>query len=264
MEDYKVRSPRQAALDLTRYVADKNADLGSRKSPSEFVRAAQRDMGSLVNDGIFGPKTKARAASLLTGQTDPSDAPTPVTSAALMALPEPAVPSLVANTQPQQSFSSISLPIPSEYQQPEIEPAPEYGPAVGPIVAAPASLPVLSPAAAQAAADIPATTRLDIIAALRDFSAQQQATKADYDALIQKLSDNFTTKIKAISSEVETAALQRQATSEHNALVRDSERWNKNTENQQAILNKLVELMKATLANNSVTQRVYQAYGVRL
>lgn len=69
------RSPQAAATDLLAYVnqavkAKKTATLGSKGKPNTFVEAAQRDMGGLTADGIYGPDTRARGKAL-TGKSFP-------------------------------------------------------------------------------------------------------------------------------------------------------------------------------------------------
>jgi hypothetical protein len=57
------RTGKQAASDLRDYL-DGGGNPGSRASRSDFVRAAQHDMGGLQADGVYGTKTRARAKSL--------------------------------------------------------------------------------------------------------------------------------------------------------------------------------------------------------
>jgi len=52
-----------AAVALRDYLSG-TGDFGSRAKPSHTVANFQRDMGKLKNDGIVGPKTRARAQSL--------------------------------------------------------------------------------------------------------------------------------------------------------------------------------------------------------
>jgi hypothetical protein len=58
-------SPKEAAEALWIYLQGPNPDRGHKGAPSEIVRAAQKDMaGGLKADGIYGPKTAARAKAL--------------------------------------------------------------------------------------------------------------------------------------------------------------------------------------------------------
>lgn len=57
------RTGKQAASDLKDYL-DQGGNAGSRNNRSTFVRSAQTDMGGLTADGIYGPKTRARARAL--------------------------------------------------------------------------------------------------------------------------------------------------------------------------------------------------------
>lgn len=63
------RAPKRAALDLLLYVrgiGDKGraTALGYKNHPNQTVKDAQRDMGDLVDDGIYGNKTRARGKYL--------------------------------------------------------------------------------------------------------------------------------------------------------------------------------------------------------
>lgn len=71
-----MRKATQAAQDLYTYAtalirAGHGERLGSKASPDETVRSAQRDMKGLVIDGIYGPKTMSRGKELL-GREFPS------------------------------------------------------------------------------------------------------------------------------------------------------------------------------------------------
>lgn len=60
------RAPKDAAAALYALVTqDSFQDWGSRAHPNTLIAAAQRDMGSVTADGVYGPKTAARAAALL-------------------------------------------------------------------------------------------------------------------------------------------------------------------------------------------------------
>ena len=69
------RAPKRAALDLLSYARSvgsrgRAAAFGYKNNPNETVQDAQRDMGGLVADGIYGNKTRARGREL-TGQRFP-------------------------------------------------------------------------------------------------------------------------------------------------------------------------------------------------
>jgi hypothetical protein len=274
-DTYVKRSPVQAAKDLQNYVKQPKADLGKKGKPSVFIKFAQQDMGKLTADGIFGPKTKARAQELLTGKPEskPADT-TPIAQAALLSPPEPAAAVKPAESQPATSEDESGDGAPDESLGAESEPAPatQAGSGMDPIAAAGlvaptvvSSAPMTLPASVQAAtAALSPDVKSIIIEALREFQNQNQATKADYDSLITKLTEKFAPNLKAISEQVEMQALIRQATSEHNALVKSDERWTKNNQNQQAIFDKMAELIKTIQANDAVSRRVYAVYGVHL
>lgn len=69
------RAPEQAARELYDYAsaalkAKKGSQLGTKGRPSAVVQSAQRDMGQITADGIYGPSTRARGKQL-TGVTFP-------------------------------------------------------------------------------------------------------------------------------------------------------------------------------------------------
>lgn len=57
------RTGKQAANDLKDYL-DNGGNPGSRNNRSTFVRSSQSDMGGVSADGVYGPKTRARARAL--------------------------------------------------------------------------------------------------------------------------------------------------------------------------------------------------------
>jgi hypothetical protein len=59
-------SPETAAAMLKLYLtkSDGKVDWGSKQSPNPVILGAQRDMGGITADGIYGPKTQARGAAL--------------------------------------------------------------------------------------------------------------------------------------------------------------------------------------------------------
>jgi hypothetical protein len=61
----RVRSPLEAAQALSRLINERQP-LGTKAKPSDLVRAAQRDMkmAQTDQDGIYGPRTQARAREL--------------------------------------------------------------------------------------------------------------------------------------------------------------------------------------------------------
>jgi peptidoglycan hydrolase-like protein with peptidoglycan-binding domain len=63
-------SPRESAEAMYVYVSAPSSDLGSKKKPNATIRAAQKAMGGLTADGIYGPKTRARIHTL-TGRNPP-------------------------------------------------------------------------------------------------------------------------------------------------------------------------------------------------
>lgn len=238
---YGVRSPLQAAKDLRNYLSQKGAPLGNKSAPVPFIAAAQADMGGgLATDGIMGPKTRARMNALLSAGT-PN-----IAAAAMVAPPQPALAVLPPAPEP--------VPEPVYYA-----PAPEPAPA-----AVAVETPAYTPEVVEAVAAIPTEDRSAMASALNTFAAQPTGTMADYDALIAALSAKFTPVIRAISDEVNMQAIQRQATSEHNTLMKQDEYQSKNNEVLQRIVDKFDQLQKLLMANNTVSKKVYQVYGVHL
>lgn len=242
---YGIRSALQAAKDLRNYLSQKGVALGSKAAPVPFIAAAQTDMGSLTADGIFGPKTRTRMNDLLSGKVSVPN----IAAAALVAPPQPAAavtPEVVyaptvevapVVNEPPPAFSSAPVPVPTPTYTPEV---------------------------VDAVATIPNEDRSAMASALTAFASQPSGTMADYDALIAALSAKFTPVIQAISDEVNMQALQRQATSEHNALLKQDEYQSKNNEVLQRIVDKFDQLQKLLMANNTVSKKVYQVYGVHL
>lgn len=274
---YKKRTPKEAAQHLTLYVKDKNADLGKKGAPSAFVKAAQVDMGGVAADGIFGPKTKARAASLLgaspakaASTTKPAAKDTtPIAKAAMLAPPEPG--EAVASSGGDDDDDGGDVPA-SASGTDDDDDSPEMAPAYGPSVTSPVALPgpiasiqpQVMTSVAPAVSSIGSDAKSEIIAALQTFARQPEKSKDDLDALVTQLSDKFAPQLKNIFSQLEVAQLQRQATTEHNMLVKSDERWLKNNQNQQAILDKLAELVKVLTANSAMSRRIYAVYGIHV
>lgn len=272
---YEKRSEVQAAKDLQNYVAQKNVDLGKKGKPSPFIKAAQQDMGGgLATDGIFGPKTKARAAALLGAKPAPEPQ---IAKAALLAPPEPAraVKNVVSKPESVSADEASDGEAANETDDTadESEPAPEYAAAArssAPIMASmtPPQMQVptivLPPQTQAQVSGMSDDVKAVIIEALNNFRDQINADKADYNALIAQLSEKFAPNLKAIADQVEVASLQRQATSEHNALVKSDDRWSQNSRNQQAIVDKLAELVQSLRVTSGVSKKVWEAYGVHL
>lgn len=117
--------PSQAgfALDLLSYVdraisKGELAKLGSSQAPSDPVKVAQRAMGELVADGVYGTKTEQRGEKL-TGKKFPSR-PRPAPAPAPRPRPAPA---------PAPSPRPRPAPAPSPRPRPAPAPAPSPQPA---------------------------------------------------------------------------------------------------------------------------------------
>jgi hypothetical protein len=59
----ETRSPKEAADDLKKHILATRS-YGTKAKPDQTVMAAQRDMGGIAADGIYGPATRSRAAQL--------------------------------------------------------------------------------------------------------------------------------------------------------------------------------------------------------
>lgn len=59
------RAPQEAAAALYELVTHAPIQWGTREQPNSDIRRAQLEMGRVTADGVYGPKTQARAASLL-------------------------------------------------------------------------------------------------------------------------------------------------------------------------------------------------------
>lgn len=290
-----VRSPVQAARELTAYVNTKGANLGKKGSPSTIIKTAQRDMkmSAKEQDGIFGKVTKNRASQLITADQfakkpapKPAAKPAPKPAAKAAAAKVAAKPKPVASPAPKpvaKPASKLAATKAAVVAAAVPKPAPAPTPIVDPWAAEPESAhtpetvypPIIDPyeqiqpsdlpeATQQAVSSIPASDKCNIIDALNNFSRAQSATKADYEGLIATLADKFSPALAQIANQVELQVLQREATSEHNSMMKADERWQQNQDSHQAIMNKLAEIIKVMMANDSVHNLVYKVYGVHL
>ena len=293
-----IRSPIQAARELTAYVNSSGANLGKKGSPSSIVQAAQRDMKMTAKeqDGIFGKVTKNKAAQLLLAEKyakpTAKPAPKPVAKPAPKPAPKPAAKAAAAKVAAKPKATLAPAPKPAAklaatkaavVAAAAPKPAPEPTPIVDPWADEPVSAhtpetvypPIVDPyeqiqpadlpeATQQAVSSISANDKCNIIDALNNFSRAQSATKADYEGLIATLADKFSPALSQIANQVELQVLQREATSDHNSMMKADERWQQNQDSHQAIMDKLAELIKVMMANNSVSQLVYKVYGVHL
>lgn len=89
-------TPEQAANLLLLYLEAPGVDWGSKKAPNKTIAGAQADMGSLIADGIYGPKTKARGEALT---KKPWPAP-PAAAKPAAKKPTAAAPSALAKAKP--------------------------------------------------------------------------------------------------------------------------------------------------------------------
>lgn len=58
-------SPREAAAALFELITHPPVQWGTKAKPNTLIRSAQADMGGLVADGVYGPKTQAKGKLLL-------------------------------------------------------------------------------------------------------------------------------------------------------------------------------------------------------
>lgn len=97
-------APQEAARLLLLYLAQPGINWGSTAAPNSTIQGAQRDMGGIVADGIYGPKTKARGESL-TNKQWPSRPTTPQPTAA--AKPAAAKPPATTATIPSNTVKVV-------------------------------------------------------------------------------------------------------------------------------------------------------------
>lgn len=119
-------------------------------------------------------------------------------------------------------------------------PAPAAAPVV-PTSAGP-SLPAIGGVVADQIRAVPPPVRQQVTDAVRELMDQQKAGQMDVAAMLKEISSLLGPKLQAQLSSVNQAALQRQATYEHESLKRNDERWKANADAQKLILARLNEM----------------------
>ncbi|HET8939219.1 MAG TPA: hypothetical protein VFN67_37500 [Polyangiales bacterium] len=122
-------SPEVAASMLKLYLTSSNVvvDWGSKQSPNPIIAKAQRDMGGITADGIYGPKTQARGAALTLSSWPARPVAKP--AAKLAAKPASSIPSNpVKVTSSTSKASSSSTKTAAERAPTTAAPAPNRPP----------------------------------------------------------------------------------------------------------------------------------------
>lgn len=128
------------------------------------------------------------------------------------------------------------------------------------------SLPAIGGVVADQIRAVPPPVRQQVTDAVREIMDKQKAGQMDVTAMMKQIADLMGPKLKAQLESVNKAALQRQATFEHNALKARDERWKANQAAQQAILTRVNEMEKrlgsALVAGNKRKKAVARAFGI--
>jgi hypothetical protein len=104
------------------------------------------------------------------------------------------------------------------------------------------SLPAIGGVVADQIRAVPPPVRQQVTDAVREIMDRQKAGQMDVTAMMKQIADLMGPKLKAQLDSVNQAALQRQATYEHESLKRRDERWKQNQKAQQAILARLNDM----------------------
>jgi len=99
----------------------------------------------------------------------------------------------------------------------------------------------------------------DVVKALQTYKAQELAKKqANRDTLKATLGPT----LNAITELTKKAAIQKQATNEHNRRMLEANRWLKVDQQHEQILAKIGQLEKALYADKANKARIFSIYGV--
>ncbi len=114
-----------------------------------------------------------------------------------------------------------------------------------------------------ALAGVPTDVKADVLASLQQYQNASDSDKKTHAELVTKLAEVVKPAVDKMKSDVAQANLSRQVTSEHNALMKEQERWDANDRNHKAILDKISQLETALLGSNAQTKRVFKIYGIQ-
>lgn len=128
------------------------------------------------------------------------------------------------------------------------------------------SLPAIGGVVADQIRAVPPPVRQQVTDAVREIMDKQKAGQMDVTAMMKQIADLMGPKLKAQLDSVNQAALQRQATYEHESLKRRDERWKQNAKAQKAILARLGQmettLGTAVVEGNKRRKAVARAFGI--
>lgn len=128
------------------------------------------------------------------------------------------------------------------------------------------SLPAIGGVVADQIRAVPPPVRQQVTDAVREIMDKQKAGQMDVTAMMKQIADLMGPKLKAQLDSVNQAALQRQATFEHESLKARDERWKQNQAAQQAILTRMNDMEKrlgtAVVAGNARKKAVARAFGI--
>lgn len=128
------------------------------------------------------------------------------------------------------------------------------------------NLPAIGGVVADQIRAVPPPVRQQVTDAVREIMDKQKAGQMDVTAMMKQIADLMGPKLKAQLESVNKAALQRQATFEHNALKTRDERWKQNQKAQQAILTRVNEMEQrlgaAVVEGNKRKKAVARAFGI--
>lgn len=128
------------------------------------------------------------------------------------------------------------------------------------------NLPAIGGVVADQIRAVPPPVRQQVTDAVREIMDRQKAGQMDVSAMMKQIADLMGPKLKAQLESVNKAALQRQATFEHETLKARDERWKQNQAAQQAILTRMNEMEKrigsAVVEGNKRKKAVARAFGI--
>lgn len=154
-------------------------------------------------------------------------------------------------------------------------PPPPAAPAGPPIIIPPSggggpntdvNLPAIGGVVADQIRAVPPPIRQQVVDGVRELLAQQRAGQMDVADMMKQISSLLGPKLQEQLATVNQAALQRQATYEHESLKRADQRWQNNAEAQRRILARLDEmeskLGNAVVGNTKRRNAVARAFGI--
>lgn len=104
------------------------------------------------------------------------------------------------------------------------------------------NLPAIGGVVADQIRAVPPPIRQQVTDAVREIMDRQKAGQMDVTAMLKSITELLGPKMQAQLASVNQAALQRQATFEHESLNRANERWKNNADAQRRILARLDEM----------------------